>query len=246
MNDNSQPISGHLRELRKRLYICCLAFFIGICISYNYSDLIYQFLTQPLVDTYASDPHPRRLIYTGLAEAFFTYVEISLYGGFILAFPIIATQVYFFVAPGMYRNEKLLLIPFLIAAPILFLLGSSLAYYYVMPLAWKFFTSFESFGSSSTLPIVLEARVSEYLSLVIKLILGFGIAFQMPLILTLLTKVGFMSGKWLAEKRRHAIVVIFIIAAILTPPDVVSQIALAVPLMVLYEISVIICKRINT
>lgn len=244
MNDNPQPIATHLIELRKRVFICSIAFLIGVCISYNFSDAIYAFLTQPLIDAYGETEQPRRLIYTGLTEAFFTYIEISIYGGFVIAFPIIATQIYFFVAPGMYKNEKRMLIPFLLAAPLLFVLGSSLAYYYVMPIAWKFFTGFESFGSTSNLPIVLEARVSEYLSLVIKLILGFGIAFQMPLILTLLTKIGFMSGVWLAEKRRHAIVVIFILAAILTPPDVISQIALAIPLMILYELSVIICKRI--
>lgn len=244
MNNNTQPITNHLLELKNRLLVCCIAYFTCVCFSYLFSQEIYYFLTQPLIEAYGESVQDRRLIFTGLTEAFFTYISISMYCGFILAFPVIAYQLYFFVAPGMYRNEKTLLIPFLFAAPLLFFTGAALAYYYVMPMAWKFFTSFESIGNSSTLPIVLEARVSEYLTLVIKLIIGFGIAFQLPLILTLLTKVGILTGAWLAEKRRHAIVIIFVIAALLTPPDVISQIALAIPLVILYEMSVIICKRI--
>lgn len=248
INDNilhalDMPIMGHLKELRKRLMISVFAFITASCIAYIYSEHIYNYLTLPLAE--ASDDRNHKLIYTGLTEAFFTYVKLSCFAGFIVAFPIIATQLYFFVAPGLYRKEKGILLPYLIASPILFLIGALLVYYYVMPLAWKFFIGFETIGANAVMPMVLEARVSEYLALVISLIMGFGLAFQMPIILVLLAQVGFVQGSWLAEKRRFAVVIIFVLAAILTPPDVISQIALAIPLLLLYEISIIICKRIE-
>jgi sec-independent protein translocase protein TatC len=243
INDNLMPIMGHLQELRKRLMISVLAFVIASCIAYLYAENIYNYLTLPLAEVFGGND--RKLIFTGLTEAFFTYVKLSCFAGFIVAFPVIAAQLYFFVAPGLYRKEKGIVLPYLIASPILFLVGAMLVYYYVMPLAWKFFIGFETIGANAVMPMVLEARVSEYLALVISLIMGFGLAFQMPIILVLLAQVGFLKGSWLAEKRRFAIVVIFILAAILTPPDVISQIALAIPLLLLYEISIIICKRIE-
>jgi sec-independent protein translocase protein TatC len=243
INDNLMPIMGHLQELRKRLMISVLAFVIASCVAYLYAETIYNYLTLPLAEVFGDNN--RKLIFTGLTEAFFTYVKLSCFAGFIIAFPVIAAQLYFFVAPGLYRKEKGIVLPYLIASPILFLVGAMLVYYYVMPLAWKFFIGFETIGANAVMPMVLEARVSEYLALVISLIMGFGLAFQMPIILVLLAQVGFLKGSWLAEKRRFAIVVIFILAAILTPPDVISQIALAIPLLLLYEISIIICKRIE-
>ncbi len=243
INDNTMPIMGHLAELRKRLMIISFTFLLCTCIAYLYAENIYNYLTLPLSE--ASGDKTHKFIFTGLTEAFFTYIKLSFFAGFIMAFPVIAAQLYFFVAPGLYKKEKMVLLPYLIASPILFLVGALLVYFYVMPLAWKFFIGFETIGSSSKMPMVLEARISEYLSLVISLIVGFGLAFQMPIILILLSQVGFIKGSWLAEKRRFAIVVIFILAAILTPPDVISQIALAIPLLLLYEISIIICKRIE-
>ncbi len=248
INDNilpalDMPIMGHLQELRKRIMISVFAFIMASGIAYLYSENIYNYLTLPLAE--ASGDRNHKLIYTGLTEAFFTYVKLSCFAGFIIAFPVIATQLYFFVAPGLYRKEKGILLPYLIASPILFLIGALLVYYYVMPLAWKFFIGFETIGANAAMPMVLEARVSEYLALVISLIMGFGLAFQMPIILVLLAQVGFVQGSWLAEKRRFAVVVIFVLAAILTPPDVISQIALAIPLLLLYEISIIICRRIE-
>jgi sec-independent protein translocase protein TatC len=243
INDNLMPIMGHLQELRKRLIISVIAFLIASCVAYLYAENIYNYLTLPLAE--ASGNSNRKLIFTGLTEAFFTYVKLSCFAGFIISFPIVATQLYFFIAPGLYRKEKGIVLPYLIASPVLFLLGAMLVYYYVMPLAWKFFIGFETIGANAVMPMVLEARVSEYLALVISLIMGFGLAFQMPVVLVLLAQVGVVQGSWLAEKRRFAIVVIFILAAILTPPDVISQIALAIPLLLLYEISIIICKRIE-
>lgn len=223
--------------------ISAFAFLFCSCLSYLYAESIYNYLTLPLAE--ASGEKTHKFIFTGLTEAFFTYIKLALFAGFILAFPVIASQLYFFVAPGLYKKERMVLLPYLFASPILFLVGAMLVYFYVMPLAWKFFIGFETIGSSSKMPMVLEARISEYLSLVISLIVGFGLAFQMPIILILLAQVGFIKGSWLAEKRRFAVVVIFIVAAILTPPDVISQIALAIPLLLLYEISIIICKRIE-
>jgi sec-independent protein translocase protein TatC len=236
------PINTHLSELRKRLIFSLLIFLATTSFCYFEADKIYNFLALPLAELYKDD-NMHRLIYTGLTEAFFVYLKLALFCGFFLAFPFIAIQIYFFIAPGLYKHERKILLPYLFFSPLLFIIGGLIAYYYVIPLAWKFFASFEY--NNSSLPIILEARVSEYLSLVLSLILGFGIAFQMPLILILLTQFGVLKPKWLTKYRRHAIVGIFIIAAILTPPDVISQVALAIPLMLLYELSVLICIRIT-
>jgi sec-independent protein translocase protein TatC len=178
------------------------------------------------------------MIFTAPHEAFLTYIRVALWAAMLLSFPIIATQVWMFVAPGLYRNEKRAFLPFLVATPVLFTLGGAMVYYIAMPLALKFFVSFESAGGGGTLPIVLETKVNEYLSLVMALIFAFGLAFQMPVVLTLLARVGIVSAAGLASKRRFAVVGIFVAAAILTPPDVISQIALAVPMLLLYEISI--------
>jgi len=237
-----KPMLTHLTELRNRLLVCALFYVFASVGAYYFVEDIYHYLTLPLAK--ASELREHRLIYTGLTEAFFTYIKLSCFAGFIISFPVIAHQIYYFVAPALYKKEKKSLLPYLIAAPTLFMMGALLVYFYVMPLAWRFFVGFET-SYAGVMPMVLEARVSEYLNLVISLIVGFGIAFQLPVVLLILTQVGVVSGKWLAEKRRFAIVIIFIAAALLTPPDVISQIALAIPLMLLYEISVLLCKKID-
>ncbi|MDP2816049.1 MAG: twin-arginine translocase subunit TatC [Rectinemataceae bacterium] len=234
----------HLRELRKKLLYSALALILTFSISYFFVEEIYQFLVAPLAGIYP-DATGKRLIYTGLTEVFFTYMKLAFYTGAMLAFPFIALQFYSFLAPGLYRKEKKVLIPYLMASPMLFVAGAAMAYYGIFPVAWKFFASFETLGDHSSMPIALETRVSEYLGLVMSLIMGFGLAFQLPVVITLLARAGFISSRTLTSKRRYAIVGIFILAAILTPPDVISQIGLALPLLVLYEGSIIAVKLIE-
>lgn len=231
------PLLAHAVEFRRRLVISLTAILVGFIVSYLFAENIYAFLVRPLAEaTHGSD---HRMIYTGLTEAFITYIRLALWGGSILAFPVIASQIWAFVAPGLYREEKQAFLPFLIATPVLFVLGAAMAYYLVFPMAWKFFLSFEVSGSAGMLPIQMEARVSEYLSLAMTIIFAFGISFELPVFLILLARAGLVTSAKLSQFRRYAIVLIFAVAAVLTPPDVFSQIALALPLMVLYEISII-------
>lgn len=240
----SKPIFEHLAELRVRILWALLAMVAGSVISYIFVEPIYGFLVQPLADAMGPEDS-QRLIYTNLTEAFFTYMRVAIFAGTFLTFPVLATQIWLFMAPGLYEREKGAVLPFLIASPILFFLGGALVYYIVLPLAWSFFLSFQSTGGDTVLPIMLEARVGEYLDLVMVLIFAFGLCFQLPIILALLAKAGFIDADWLARKRRFAIVLIFIVAAILTPPDIISQTALAIPLIGLYELSIFLVRRLR-
>lgn len=241
----TQHLVEHLIELRKRVVIAILAFIVATVLCYMVAGDIYEFLVRPLADAFPNPEH-RRLIYTGLTEAFVAYIRLSVFAGFFVAFPVIAAQFYLFLAPGLYKKERKALIPYLAAAPVLFLIGAAFAYYFIFPAAWKFFLSFETPGMNGGLPIQLETRVADYLSIVMHLIMAFGLSFQLPVVLILLVKAGVVQVATLRRGRRYAIVIIVVIAAFITPPDVFSQIALSVPLYLLYEISIFLCRNVET
>ncbi len=242
VDDGKMPLLEHLIELRQRLVRAFGAIIILFFICYYFSADIYAFLVAPLADILIEMGGNRRLIFTGLHEAFFTYIKVAFFAAAFVGFPFLSMQLWQFIAPGLYKHEKQAFLPFLIATPILFFLGGALVYYFIFPLAWKFFLSFESIGGAGNLPIQLEAKVDQYLSLVMRLIFAFGLCFELPVVMTLLGRVGIVNSKGMAEKRKYAIVCAFVAAAILTPPDVISQIGLALPTIALYEIS-IICVR---
>ena len=242
IDDKPMPLLDHLIELRRRLIWSAAAFLICFGIAYYFSSASDYFLAQVLREQGNPDPH---LIYTQLYEAFFTKIKVAFFGGAFVAFPVVATQIWLFVAPGLYRSEKRALLPFLVATPILFILGAALAYYFVFPFAWRFFASFQSSSGGGGVPIELLPKVSEYLDLVMKLIFAFGITFQLPVALTLLAKVGIVNSAQLKKFRRYAYVGMFIIAAILAPPDVITQTGLALPLILLYEISIFSAKWVE-
>ncbi len=239
--ERRDALTTHLAELRKRLLWSFVAMVAGMGICYLFAEDIYGFLVRPLANAMGPGDS-QRLIYTGLTEAFFTYLKVSFFAGVFLTFPIVATQIWKFVAPGMYKSEKRAFLPFLIATPVLFFTGAALVYYGLMPMAWHFFLSFQSDGGATALPIQLEARVAEYLDLVMLLIFAFGLCFQLPVLLVLLGRAGLVTPEQLAKGRRYAIVVAFVVAAVLTPPDVLSQFALAIPIILLYEISILIIR----
>ncbi|MFZ4409497.1 MAG: twin-arginine translocase subunit TatC [Paracraurococcus sp.] len=240
IDDKPMPLLDHLMELRTRLLWSVGAFGIAFAVCYYFSAQVYGFLAQPLADILQEQGGgERRMIFTALYEAFFTYLKVAFFGAVFFSFPMWATQLWLFIAPGLYRSEKNAVYPFIIASPFLFVMGAALAYYFIFPLAWRFFITFETPPGTGSLPIQLEAKVSEYLSLVMQMILAFGVAFQLPVLLTLLCRVGILDVATLKKGRRYAIVGMFVVAAVLTPPDVISQIGLAVPLLLLYEISIL-------
>ena len=244
-NENKSSFVGHITELRSRLMSSFFFLIIAFVISYIFAEQIYSFLVKPYSDAIIKNGLDRKLIFTALHEAFLTYLKVAFFSSFFITSPIILTQIWKFVAPGLYSNEKKTLLPYLIATPILFLFGAFLVYYFIMPLAIKFFLGFETQGSSKMIPIVLEAKVNEYLSLIMRLIFAFGISFQLPVILSLLARIGVVDSNYLKLRRKYVIIIIFAVAAILTPPDPITQIGLALPLLLLYELSILTVKFIE-
>ena len=233
----------HLTELRKRLLWSFIYIIIIFCICFYFAGDLFYFLAKPLVNLLNVD-EGQGFIYTALQEAFFTELKIAFFFALFFAFPLIASQIWKFIAPGLYRHEKNAFLPFLIATPILFFAGGAMVYYLIAPLAWNFFLSYQNMGSSGV-PIRLEAKMGEYLSLMMRFIFAFGLAFQLPVVLGLMAKVGIGTHTSLKKFRKYAIVIAFLAAAFLTPPDPFSQISLALPIILLYEISIYIAKIIQ-
>ena len=237
-------LEEHLSELKSRLIKVVFCFIVFTLISFNFSWDVFTILSQPLIKLTANNTD-FHFIYTKLTEGFMTELKIAFIFSLFFTFPVFFYHLYKFLAPALYKHEKSMLIPYLFFSPILFLTGIFIVYFIVMPITWKFFISFQNLTPENGVIIRLEAKISEYIDLIIELFTGFGIAFQLPIILIMLTKLKIITVSQLVKFRRYSVVLIFIIAAILTPPDVLSQITLALPLMLLYEISILCCKRVK-
>ena len=237
-NEKEGGFISHLTELRSRLIHSFIFLFVFFILCYFFAEYLYGFLVEPYAQAVKNDGTERRLIFTALQETFLTYLKVAFFASFFVTSPFILIQVWKFIAPGLYDHEKSAIMPYMVVTPILFFLGGALVYYLIMPLAIKFFISFESSGLVTNLPIQLEAKVNEYLSLIMKLIFAFGLSFQLPVVLSLLARVGVVDSEFLKKRRKYVVVIIFTGAAILTPPDPITQIGLAIPLLILYELSI--------
>lgn len=241
IDKSAAPLMEHLIELRRRLMWSIGGFFVAFLFCFFFAKQLFNLLVIPFkwaTQWAGLDPHKVELIYTAPQEFFFTQVKLAMFGGMVIAFPLIATQIYKFIAPGLYKNERNAFLPFLIASPILFLMGASLVYFFFTPMVMWFFLAMQQAGTDDQVQISLLPKVSEYLSLIMTLIFSFGLVFQLPVVTSLMTRVGMLSSEALVEKRKWAIVIAFVVAAILTPPDPISQIGLAVPTILLYEVSI--------
>lgn len=248
IDDKPQPLIEHLMELRTRLIWSIVAFFVAFIGCFAVAKHLFNYLVYPYkwaVEWAHLDLAKSELIYTAPQEFFFTQVKVAMFGALVISFPIIASQIYKFVAPGLYKNERNAFLPFLIASPVLFLMGAALVYFFFTPMVMWFFLKMQQTGGDGQVGIQLMPKVSEYLSLIMTLVFSFGLVFQLPVITTLLARVGLLTSAWLAEKRKFAIVFAFIVAAVLTPPDPMSQIGLALPTILLYEISIYAARLVE-
>ena len=243
IDQTKAPLIEHLIELRRRLIYCVVTFVVAFIFCYMFAQDIYNFLLIPYRLAVGGDSRIE-MIYTAPQEFFFTQLRVSFFGALVLSFPMLATQLYMFVAPGLYRSEREAFLPYLFATPILFVIGGAIVFFLVMPLAMRFFLSMQQAGDGQV-HIQLTARVSEFLHLITTLIIAFGLCFQLPVVLTLLARVGMVSSQWLRKQWRYAVVIIFAVAAVLTPPDVLSQTALAIPTLLLYELSILSVKMVE-
>ncbi len=255
IEDSSAPLIEHLAELRTRLIHCVVAFLIGMIICFTVATPLFNFLTHPLCEVLNERGQDCGLIFISPQEGFFVAIKVSLLGGFILAFPYIGMQMWRFVAPGLYRSEKNAFLPFMLASPFMFLLGASFAFYVVTPLAYDFFLGFQQFGAegeavvdgatAAPLSVVFQGSAQEYLNLTIKFIVAFGLCFQLPVLLTLMGKAGLVTAEGLGSVRKYAVVAILVLAALVTPPDVITQIILFVVVYGLYEVSIFLVARVE-
>lgn len=236
LDESSAPLLDHLVELRNRLLWCVLGFALAFGVCFYFATEIFSFLVRPLTDAFGEGEG--RLIFTQLYEAFFVEIKVAIFGAFVIAFPLIANQIWMFVAPGLYKNEKGAFLPFLLATPILFTLGAALAYYVVMPTAFSFFLGYQ--GDVAGLDQEALPAIGSYLSLVMRFIIIFGLAFLLPVLILLLNKAGIVDRAQLIKARKYIIVGVFIIAAVFTPPDPITQLMLAIPLILLFELTLII------
>ena len=240
-DEKKMPLLEHLVELRRRLLYSAIAFVIAFLICMYFAQDMFNFLAAPLAD-YFHDTSGRRFIYTDLTEPFFTEVKLAAFGALCVSFPIVAGQIWAFVAPGLYKNERSAFLPFLAATPFMFVAGASFFYYVMLPYAIKFFASFEQPAGPEVLPVQMENKVSEYIGFIMTLLFAFGLCFELPVLLTLLARVGLVTSEGLKKKRRYAIVLVFLVAAVVTPPDVLSQFMLAMPMCLLYEAGLIFSR----
>jgi sec-independent protein translocase protein TatC len=248
IESSSAPLLDHLIELRSRLIRALIGFFVAFLLCFFFARELFNLLVIPFqwaTEWAGLDPNSVDLIYTAPQEFFFTQIKLGMFGGMVLAFPLIANQIYKFVAPGLYKNERAAFLPFLVASPILFLMGAALVYFFFTPMVMWFFLSMQQVGPDQEIQISLLPRVSEYLSLIMTLIFAFGLVFQLPVVTTLMARVGMVSAAGLADKRKYMIVAAFVVAAVITPPDPVSQIGLALPTILLYEVSIWIARRLE-
>ncbi|MDO6729315.1 twin-arginine translocase subunit TatC [Marinovum sp. 2_MG-2023] len=255
IEDSSAPLIEHLAELRTRLIRCVVYFLIGMVICFTVATPIFNFLTDPLCKVLSERGQDCDLIFISPQEGFFVAIKVSFLGGFILSFPFIANQLWRFVAPGLYKQEKGAFLPFLVASPFMFLLGASFAFFVVTPLAYDFFLGFQQFGAEGEavvgeevnqgLSVVFQGSAQEYLNLTIKFIVAFGLCFQLPVLLTLMGKAGLVSAEGLGAVRKYAVVAILVLAALVTPPDVITQVILFVVVYGLYEISIFLVRRVE-
>jgi len=251
LDDSAAPLIEHLAELRNRLIYSVIAFLVGMVLCFTVWNPIFTFLTHPICAALADRNQDCSLVLIKLQEGFFVAIRISLFGGFILSFPVIAFQMWRFVAPGLYKNEKGAFLPFLIASPVMFTIGAAFAYFAILPLAFDFFLGFQQMGptteaaTTGTVGVLFQGSMEEYLALTTKFILAFGLCFQLPVLLTLMGKAGLVSARGLGSVRKYAVVAILVLAAIVTPPDVITQVILFVVVYGLYEISILLVKRVE-